>query len=284
MADFGDKFRLARESSGLELEKVAQQTRISARFLRAIETEEFHVLPGGIFNRGFIRNYAELLGLDPEEAIAEYQELVREPTLEQSEPSQSPNLESPERHVLPIALGSLIVGIVLFYVFATDTRTPSEFAPMAPPIEAVGLDTPEVGTMATPDIPAPNIVNETVDPLEDLAPDLEPTEEPARTESDPPEPSAPVNEQIDGVSVRIDVHNDTWVAVHSDGQEIVQGIILSAGTTERYSAVEALEMTIGNAAGLTMSINGRPVPNLGRDGQVRTLRITPSNATRFTGS
>src|SRR2546422_11632456 len=77
MTDFGASFKKARESAGISLDQIAIETRISTRFLAAIEGEEFHLLPGGIFNRGFVRTYAERMGLDPDQAVAEYERLVR---------------------------------------------------------------------------------------------------------------------------------------------------------------------------------------------------------------
>src|SRR5437868_4136660 len=77
MSNFGSTFKKGRESKGISLDRIAAETRISTRFLLAIENEEFDVLPGGIFNRGFIRTYAERLGIDPEEAIRLYEKFVR---------------------------------------------------------------------------------------------------------------------------------------------------------------------------------------------------------------
>src|SRR6266571_5129207 len=64
MSNFGASFKKARESKGISLERIAAETRISTRFLLAIENEEFNLLPGGIFNRGFVRTYAEKVGLE----------------------------------------------------------------------------------------------------------------------------------------------------------------------------------------------------------------------------
>ena len=72
MGQFGNKFRQAREKKQLSLEDVSKVLKISARMLEAIEEENFDLLPGGIFNKGFIRSYAQHLDLDPEEAVAEY--------------------------------------------------------------------------------------------------------------------------------------------------------------------------------------------------------------------
>src|SRR5438046_10439079 len=75
MTNFGTSFKRAREAKGISLDQIASETRISTRFLLAIEKEEFHLLPGGIFNRGFIRAYAEKVGLDPNQAVADYERL-----------------------------------------------------------------------------------------------------------------------------------------------------------------------------------------------------------------
>ena len=270
MAGFGNRFRSARESKDLKLKEIAQETRISARFLRAIEEETFHNLPGGLFNRGFIRTYAIRLGIDPEQCVSEYKDLVGETDADESQPLQKVSLETSEGHVLPIAVGSLIVLVVLFYVFARDSGMPTEAA--APRIAETA-----VSAVREPAI-IPQLTLETPGPV--IRPSQVSAPAPGTTRTELTESSNNAN----GVDVRIDVHRDTWVSVQSDGEAIVEGVILGAGTTRLYSASEALEMTIGNAAGLTLSINGREVPTLGRHGQVRILTITPNNTERFTGS
>src|SRR5437870_6716696 len=68
----GEKLRLARETRGIALRDISEQTRISMRYLEAIETDDYRRLPGGIFNRSFIRAYAKFIGYDEQEAIDEY--------------------------------------------------------------------------------------------------------------------------------------------------------------------------------------------------------------------
>src|SRR2546421_12259311 len=68
----GEKLRLARETRGIALREISEQTRISMRYLEAIETDDYRRLPGGIFNRSFIRAYAKFVGYDEQEAIDEY--------------------------------------------------------------------------------------------------------------------------------------------------------------------------------------------------------------------
>jgi len=69
---FGEHLRREREMRGVTLEEISAATRIGTRFLEALETERWDRLPGGIFNRGFVRTTAQFLGLDPEAMIAEY--------------------------------------------------------------------------------------------------------------------------------------------------------------------------------------------------------------------
>ncbi len=72
MGSFGERLEQERTKRGVTLKDMADATKISARMLRALETEDFDKLPGGIFNRGFVRAYARHLGLDPEAAVADY--------------------------------------------------------------------------------------------------------------------------------------------------------------------------------------------------------------------
>ena len=78
MASFGENLRREREMRGVSLEEISSATKISLRFLHALEEEDFAKLPGGIFTRGFIRAYAKYLGLDEDRVLAEYQ-MVAQP-------------------------------------------------------------------------------------------------------------------------------------------------------------------------------------------------------------
>jgi transcriptional regulator with XRE-family HTH domain len=77
VGEFGDKFRKAREKKNLSLDDVSKVTKIGTRMLQAIEEEHFDVLPGGVFNKGFIRAFAKHVGLDEQETINEYLESQR---------------------------------------------------------------------------------------------------------------------------------------------------------------------------------------------------------------
>ena len=72
MGTFGDKLRRERELRGVTLEEIAEATKIGTRSLKALEDEHFEQLPGGIFNKGFVKAYAKFLGLDEEQAVADF--------------------------------------------------------------------------------------------------------------------------------------------------------------------------------------------------------------------
>ena len=74
----GEKLRLAREARGIALREISEQTRISMRYLEGIETDDYKRLPGGIFNRSFIRAYAKFVGFDEHEALEDYARTLRE--------------------------------------------------------------------------------------------------------------------------------------------------------------------------------------------------------------
>jgi cytoskeleton protein RodZ len=72
----GEKLRQAREERGISISEVAEQTRISSLYLQSIENDDYKILPGGIFNKGFVKSYAKYVGIDEQEALQDYATLV----------------------------------------------------------------------------------------------------------------------------------------------------------------------------------------------------------------
>jgi cytoskeletal protein RodZ len=77
-ASIGEQLRLAREARGIGLRDICDQTRISVHYLEAIESNDYKRLPGGVFNRSFIKAYARCVGYDEREAIEGYTRYLRE--------------------------------------------------------------------------------------------------------------------------------------------------------------------------------------------------------------
>jgi cytoskeleton protein RodZ len=77
-ATIGEQLRLAREERGIPLREISDQTRISIHYLEAIESNDYKRLPGGIFNRSFVKAYARCIGYDEKRAIEGYTRYLRE--------------------------------------------------------------------------------------------------------------------------------------------------------------------------------------------------------------
>ena len=77
-ASIGEQLRLAREERGIGLREICEQTRISVHYLEAIEANDYKRLPGGVFNRSFIKAYAKCVGYDEREAVEGYTRYLRE--------------------------------------------------------------------------------------------------------------------------------------------------------------------------------------------------------------
>jgi cytoskeleton protein RodZ len=95
MPTLGEELRHKREQRGISLAEISEATRIGTRFLKAIETDNFSILPGGIFTRSFIRAYAKHVGLNEEEAIGLYLQQVAGPSAEQQEASAEATEQTP---------------------------------------------------------------------------------------------------------------------------------------------------------------------------------------------
>jgi cytoskeletal protein RodZ len=104
LSGFGEKLRKQREQRDISLEAISSSTKISMRMLRALEEEHFDQLPGGVFNKGFVRAYARHVGLDEEETIAEYLDALRESQMQNQ--SIMPDLRSGARQSPSISADS----------------------------------------------------------------------------------------------------------------------------------------------------------------------------------
>ena len=117
----GEKLRQAREAKGMDLRDVADSTRITLEYLRFIEDDNYKSLPGGIFNKGFIRSFAKVVGVDEKEALADYNNLMARQgtvtTIADDEPISRPNTvllnenqdASPFRRIF---LALIVLGLV----------------------------------------------------------------------------------------------------------------------------------------------------------------------------
>ena len=121
----GEKLRLAREERGISIMEVSEQTRISPLYLEAIENDDYSPLPGGIFNKGFVKSFAKYVGVDENEALQDYARLITQQT--GSEDSMEPQTYRPEvltddrassSNLLTIVFAVVILGLMTWGILA----------------------------------------------------------------------------------------------------------------------------------------------------------------------
>src|ERR1019366_8301347 len=121
MGAFGERLRREREMRDISLDEIAAVTKIGTRLLRALEDEQFDLLPGGIFNKGYVRAYAKYVGIDEEKAVADYLQaaheaapdvhgIAEENTSSRFEGASREQLSAPRRSTFPV-IPVLIAGI-----------------------------------------------------------------------------------------------------------------------------------------------------------------------------
>jgi len=112
----GEKLRQAREERGISINEVAEQTRISAQYLQAIENDDYKPLPGGIFNKGFLKSYARYVGYNEQDALHEYSQLVAagaEKSQEEEFKSYRPEVLTDERAQASPLPTIIFAGVIL---------------------------------------------------------------------------------------------------------------------------------------------------------------------------
>ena len=111
----GEKLRQAREERGISISEVSEQTRISSLYLAAIENDNYKTLPGGIFNKGFVKSYAKFIGFDEQEALQDYSELVaeKEGTDEDHLKTYRPEVLTDDRQGPSIVPTAIFAGVIL---------------------------------------------------------------------------------------------------------------------------------------------------------------------------
>ncbi|MFB3814669.1 MAG: helix-turn-helix domain-containing protein [Terriglobales bacterium] len=287
---FGERLKREREMRGVTLDEIANATKIGTRSLRALEEEDFNKLPGGIFNKGFVRAYARYLGIDEDQAVADYLVATGEPARNDSlEPEQIKRLEEnwkppkSERSESSGSPGAFVAGVLVLLllvaagvtawhyrsqVFARyqqwkEGRHPQQQlqpAPVAqPPMPGLPLST------SAPDSAVPATAQST--PAGTVA-----VPQSAAATSPPAAPQTAVAHPGEFV-VLVRARQDSWVEIVADGKTVLTGTLM-ASSDRSVRAREKVVLTAGNAGGLEILFNGEPQPPLGFEKQVRTVTFT----------
>jgi len=295
VASFGAQLRQERERKGVTLEDISLTTKIGTRMLRALEEEHFDQLPGGIFNKGFIRAYARCLGMDEEQAIADY--LVATgaaPSAKKSENDQAPILEPPSREENPATAGLpwgtfAVVLLIVALGFAAwgfysreSEKEASESA--APAQNATAANPPGTSPAATAEQPQPEpkpaesadssaATSKPIEPPVGSAAAIQPTPSPVVSPAPPtsaesqPRQAVPANAPL---LLVIKAREDSWLSISVDG-EIVTRALLTAPAQKSVRALNEIVIKAGNVGALDFEFNGKKLPTQGDYGEVKTL-------------
>jgi cytoskeleton protein RodZ len=305
MGAFGDNLRREREMRGITLTEISESTKISKRWLQALEEEQFSLLPGGVFNRGFVRAYARFLGISEEAAVADYLAASNEKApeedkfpLEVQEKPEAPR-PGPRRFGIPVAIFAagmaLVVGGVAYWMGHKAGRSSGEQQNSGAASNTAAAQSRATATDGAPQVPFPAGPQVPGAPqVKDGAPQsLKETKDKQRGDTVERTPNnkqdgakaVPVNTPISSVdaistdadpesgkafSVVIKAKESSWISIAADGHTLWEGT-LNPNNQRSVTADKELILRTGNAAGLDVSYNGKALGSLGKDKQVRTL-------------
>lgn len=243
MATLGQQLKQSREEKGLSLHEIAESTHIGVRFLQAIENDAYDVLPGGVFNRAFVRKFAKEVGFDEEQAVNLYEEQLEE---QGGEPERSYQLGVEEFETRPTSGNGLLLSFVALIILGALAYAAYQYFTPA------GSDSGQspVGGLSSPS-PAPT-VTETPAPV--VTPEASPGASPGASPTVSPTP-----ETAPGDAIRVQLAapiEEVWLSVKPDDKK-AERMILQPGETREYVVTEKIILSIGRVQSLRISINGR---------------------------
>lgn len=284
-----------REKKKISLAQIAADTHISMRYLQCIEEGRFSDLPGGVYNRAFLKAYCESINIDPREVLEQYTEQT--------------SLVQPERHPKTAAISlpqqkkfqihsSILIWSIMLLISAvgvyfsrgwiSDLFSPyfsqksrPDLIHKAPGTSPVSSE-PEASSVENPAPVSAQSNNPENVPSANLPP-AEP--EVARESTLPPTPAGKNEEASEAVAeaklkLEISATAPCWISVDSDDVPKIRKI-MEAGETLVFRAQKRLRLIIGNAGGIRMKINDKPSKILGKPDEVIRMNIDLDNYQQF---
>ncbi|HXE90326.1 MAG TPA: helix-turn-helix domain-containing protein [Terriglobales bacterium] len=251
MGTFGQRLKREREMRGIGLEEISSATKIGIRLLRALEDERFDLLPGGIFNKGFVRAYAKHVGIDEEQAVADFLVATGEA------PAPGAAEQEPEAQRTPAGVSrGLIAAAVLVLALAAFGAWKWYGARATEPI---GGSLPSGASVARPQSAS--------------APATSATAVTGSPASATTTPAATTAAEAEPFTLRVRALRDCWVLAVADGRR--EEWTLPAGSERVVQARESIVLKLGNAGGVEVSFNEQALDPLGEENQTRTVTFTP---------
>jgi len=253
LASFGEELRREREIRGISLKEIADATKISRRFLESLETNDHKTLPAPVFTRGFVREYARYVGLNVEEMVNRYNfaaandDRIEKPPQVEKYAKQLPRDISPKpspKRGIPPAYAKVDRNAIVVVIIAVALAAVAWWAVQYNKRRLEATDVIAVTPVTTPK--------------------QEPVTPPA------PEPVAADDSML---RMTVEVIANSWVILEADGETAFNNEMVQ-GERKEFEAKEQFRFrTIGNAAGLNLTLNGMPVPALGGEGEVIKNRV-----------
>ena len=242
----GSHLRQERLRKQLDVAAIVKVTRIRRQILEAIEADNFDSIPGGAYRRHFIRQYAQALGMNGEAVVGEFRTQYAEPPL----PLPKPYRRRRSPRFTDIVCALLLVGGVWYgYEFMKAKEAGVNFQ-VHVPAKLVFVERPP------------------------QTPPLQPAAPPPAPESSPQTPaSTPLHVAFTAIE-------PVWVSVKCDGNVSYSGV-LEQPQSKTFDAADAVTALIGNAGGVVVSLNGKPLGPMGAHGEVQTVELTLHGARRI---
>lgn len=253
----------ARAARNLTVIEVAQQLKLSATQIEALEADAYEQLPGPVFVRGFVRNYARLLELDAD-GLVDKVGLPHAPSPASAAIPLSRNIPFPERgrtNWVPYAsVLVLIIGVMVLFEIFFSTPSATVVSAVTPKSAAVPVMEPvspakEMLPAAPQPLPQTGAVAVTA-AVESAAPPAS-ASVPAPAPALAPAP-APAPAQADMAELFFTFETASWVEVRDRNERIVFSQLNPAGTEQRVQGRRPLSLVIGNARGVRLTYNGQP--------------------------
>ncbi len=257
---FGERLKRERELRGVSRDEICTATRIGARFLGALENEQWEILPGGIFNRGFVRAVARFLGLDEDDLLAEYDLAIGEQNPQVEAYGSPPAAQKPARtraHRL-VLIGTFCVIVLLGTGWiawrwhdntlrqATDERNRTALAdPLTGQPKGAAPNPSAVNAVGT----APGVLAASANPS---------------------------GTETRGLELKIEAGKETSVSVSTDGNKVFEGSMI-AGQSRTFTAQDAIDISAKDAGALLLELNGQTLAPLGPPGQPGNVTLTRSD-------
>jgi len=288
VSDLGERLREAREGKDISLEQAEAATHIRGGLLRALEEGRYSELPGDVYGRGLVRNYARYVGLDPTAAVEEFSHYIGRS--QQVYPQVLDEPLAPIKRSCGWLIALLLFVTLLVAAWFAYTELYVDRGMRVESLWPLVISTPAVEPVSPSGqatVIAPNN-GTTPEPQQSAEPggepsqavaESEPSVEPTATRISLPTPRSVPSATptiVSGVYIEALATADTYVEATADGTRVYTGI-MRPNDTAQWQAAETIILRVGNAGGLQLLVNGYDVGSLGDSGQVITLEYNVDN-------